>query len=189
LFLGRAKFHLSRSLPVFWDSRLGTTDEHRWARIIGDLLAVVWMEPRKTRITRNERVFVFGEGEVPSEPQHFCVSRFAFGEPRINTDRHGFGGRGCGWDHGRRGRRARVLFFGRAKFHLSRSLPVFWDSRFSTTDKHRWARIIGDLLAVVDGTTKDTEDTEGERVLFGGAKFHVSRRIPVFRDSRFFNHG
>jgi hypothetical protein len=95
------------------------------------------MEPRKTRITRNERVFVFGEGEVPSEPQHFCV----------------------------------------------------WDSRFSTTDKHRWARIIGDLLAVVDGTTKDTEDTEGERVLFGGAKFHVSRRIPVFRDSRFFNHG
>jgi hypothetical protein len=38
IFGGRAKFHLSRSIPVFRDSPLGTTDERRWARIIGDLV-------------------------------------------------------------------------------------------------------------------------------------------------------
>jgi hypothetical protein len=33
----RAKFHLSRRLPVFPAPPLGTMDEHRWARIGGDV--------------------------------------------------------------------------------------------------------------------------------------------------------
>jgi len=31
--------------------------------------------------------------------------------------------------------------------------------------------------------------TDGARIFRGRAKFHLSRSIPVFRDSRFFNHG
>ena len=131
VFFGRAKFHLSRSLPVFWDSRLGTTDEHRWARIIGDLLAVVDGTTKDTNHTKEQHVCFFWEGEVPPEPQHSCVSGYMFFQPQMNTDGHGYvGGRWFGWNHGRHGRRARVLFFGRAKFHLSRGIPVFRDSRF-----------------------------------------------------------
>ena len=55
IFGGRAKFHLSRSIPVFRDSPLGTTDERRWAR-------------------KESACFVFWEGEVPPEPPHSCVS-------------------------------------------------------------------------------------------------------------------
>jgi hypothetical protein len=77
----------------------------------------------------------FGEGEVPPEPRHCCVLRFTLG-----------------FNHG-------------------------------------WAWIL--RSGGLDETTEDTEYTEGEqRVCFlGRAKFHLSRRIPVFRDSRFFNHG
>ena len=41
------------------------------------------------------------------------------------------------------------------------------------------------------GLDETTEETEGaQRVLFlGRARFHLSRSIRVFRDSRFFNHG
>ena len=31
--------------------------------------------------------------------------------------------------------------------------------------------------------------TDGARIFGGRAKFHLSRSVPVFRDSRFFNHG
>jgi hypothetical protein len=62
-----------------WSRRCGvlTTDGHRWARIWGPGL---WMEPRKTR--KESSVFVFGEGEVPPEPQPTCVLGFAFGNHR-----------------------------------------------------------------------------------------------------------
>ena len=148
---------------------------------------------QKQRFCIKASVLGWGDGEVPPEPQrHCCVLRsvlFSTTDEHRSTRIWGI----WSWREMEprkiRTTRNESAFLGRAKFHLSRGVPVFQDPRCCSprmgTDGHGWG-----WDSAVAWNTEHVEYTEGDGVFWEGEVPSEPRCCWVLRYTLvFFNHG